>query len=395
MTSSRILYLFERYYDKSYTSAEREELMLLVRKGGEDKALKAILDKAIAETAPEYQLSKKSSDAMLKAIFEAPAPVIVPFYKRYARLGWAAAVMLILAGTGLTYFLNNSQLSEKAGIAKEELATVADIYPGRNRATLTMADGSVIALDSVVGKKIAGGNATEILIDSGLLAFHSEGITGSETAFNTITTPNGGQFSVVLPDGSKVWLNASSTLRFPSAFAKNERVVELGGEGYFEIEKKQDVPFRVKTPQGIEVEVLGTHFNVNAYSDEPFIATTLLEGSVKVGKKDQSRLIKPGEQATLSMDPGNNMIQVQAVDVDNVVAWKNALFRFKEADFDYVQRQLERWYDVDIRYEGKSADIRVNGVVSRDQPLSHILEMLEYTLNIQHKVEGRKVTLYR
>lgn len=392
MEASRIHYLFERFFKKTCTEAEREELMELVREQKNDQEVKMAMDACFQQAGDEHLLSEERSAAMLKSIFE--EPVVLSMYQRYKRQTWIAAsfLALVAAATFFLVFNNKKPAGEAKGAGQMELA--AAILPGGNYATLTTESGKVMQLDSNIGKLLQTDGATATITASGELQIHSNDTNDAKNIhFNTIATRKGGQYSIVLPDGSKVWLNASSSLRFPSAFSATERVVELSGEGYFEITKNQAAPFQVITPQAVKIEVLGTHFNVNAYKDEPSVEATLLEGSVRVGKSGVKRLLKPGEQASLPNSASDD-IHVEKVNTDNIMAWRNELFHFRETRLDIALRQLERWYDIDIQYKGQSSEILVNGVISRNQPLSNVLEMLDYTLNLHHKIEGRTLILY-
>jgi ferric-dicitrate binding protein FerR (iron transport regulator) len=263
------------------------------------------------------------------------------------------------------------------------------IVPGGNHAVLVLADGSVIKLDSTGnGVVSAQGTITITIKDSGQLIYTSNGqAPDRESGFNTLKTPRGGQYQVVLPDGTKVWLNAATSLKYPAFFAANERKVELNGEAYFEVAKNPKSPFRVIVNGKPGVEVLGTHFNMMAYGDEPFMATTLLEGSVKIG----STILKPGQQANVEF--AEQKIQViNDIDVNEIIAWKNGKTSFKDASIQTIMRGVSRWYDVDISYEGKIPDKRFKGGLPRDANLSDLLSVLEQS-GIHFRVEGKKITV--
>ena len=208
-----------------------------------------------------------------------------------------------------------------------------------------------------------------------------------ETLYNTISTPNGGDYQLVLADGSKVWLNAASSLRFPANFVGRERKVELTGEAYFEVAKNPAMPFKVKL-NGMEVEVLGTHFNINSYADESAIRTTLLEGSIKINRPHASSLLKPGQQAM--MDKNGQISVINDADLDEAVAWKDGKFQFDRADIHNVMRQLARWYNIDVEYKGTVAS-HFGGTISRDVNLSKVLGMLHLTGEVKFQVQDKKV----
>jgi ferric-dicitrate binding protein FerR (iron transport regulator) len=223
---------------------------------------------------------------------------------------------------------------------------------------------------------------------NGQLAYNTQNEKPTEVLYNTLTTPRGGQYQLVLPDGSKVWLNAASAISYPTAFTGSERKVEIKGEAYFEIAKNTAMPFIVKVNDA-QVQVLGTHFNINAYSDEDAIKTTLLEGAVKVTKDAASTLLKPGQQAILGRS--SNEIRVQEnTDLDAVLAWKNGYFSFNQTDLATIMRQIARWYDVDIVYSDKVPERRFGGEIPRNTNAAEVLKMLEES-KVHFRIEGRKV----
>jgi ferric-dicitrate binding protein FerR (iron transport regulator) len=282
------------------------------------------------------------------------------------------------------------------------LTTQPDILPGSNRAMLTLSDGSTIVLDEATNGSLASqGNIKVIKLTDGQLSYQSRGAdenspaTDAGNLYNTITTPKGGQYQVVLPDSSVVWLNAASSLRFPVSFAHvARRTVELTGEAYFEIAKNTSAPFTVKH-SGTEIQVLGTSFNVNAYADEDAIRTTLLEGSVKVVQQQSAVVLKPGQQASVihgNDNTVNPVIRVQRTDTEDAVAWKNGLFVFNNADIQSIMRQISRWYDVEIRFEGKLPVDKFIGEVPRNSKVSEVLKIIELN-NIHFNISGKTITL--
>ncbi|MRG43568.1 DUF4974 domain-containing protein [Chitinophaga sp. SYP-B3965] len=299
----------------------------------------------------------------------------VSIFRRY-RIAAAAAVLLLLA-TG-TYMLQ--QRSKQNAVP----VIVQDIAPGTDKAILTLADGSKVTLDSSGNQVLQQGSATvrqhggQLLYDA-----HDDNITVS---YNTLTTPRGGQFRITLPDGTRVWMNAVSSLRFPTAFTGKERNVEVTGEAYFEVTQDAGKPFIVQINNQTKVEVLGTHFNVNAYTDEAALETTLLEGRVRV----QGTILQPGQQARVTTDGAVKV--VKDVNVDQVVAWKNGAFNFEDKTLPEVMRQLARWYDVQVVYEGKIPDIVFSGEMGRGLSLSQCLTILE-KMNVHFRVEGKTLVV--
>jgi ferric-dicitrate binding protein FerR (iron transport regulator) len=250
-----------------------------------------------------------------------------------------------------------------------------------------LADGSTIILDNVQNGTLAQQGNTKVIKEDGKLAYNLTSTGINEVLYNTISTPRGGQYQVDLPDGSRVWLNAASSLHFPTAFVGKERRVEITGEAYFEVAKNKAQPFIVSV-NGAEVQVLGTHFNVMAYNDENAIKTTLLEGSVKFVNGSTSSLLKPGQQSQLSE---NGQVKVVSnVDVDAVTAWKNGNFDFQGEDIETVMRQLSRWYNVDVVYRNKPDEL-FYAEIPRNTKLSDVLKALELTGKLRFGIEGKKI----
>jgi transmembrane sensor len=305
-------------------------------------------------------------------------------------VGYAAAVLLLAA---ITITLNKRRTTEQPqNLANQH----KDIPPGTNKAVLTLADGSTIALDSAKHGQIA--NQQHVVIkedENGKVVYEATHEAQSPStpapaetiAMNILATPRGGQYQVVLPDGTRVWLNAASSLKYPIAFTGNERKVELTGEAYFEVSKDPSKPFNVKTASQT-VTVLGTHFNINSYTDEGATKTTLLEGSVRVtSNTGQSVKIKPGQQAINKL----NSIDInENANIDEAVAWKNGKFIFSNTDLQTIMRQLSRWYDVDVEYQGKTAQKHYMGRISRNVPVSQIFEILK-TSGLNFTINGRKI----
>lgn len=212
----------------------------------------------------------------------------------------------------------------------------------------------------------------------------------AQPLYNTIETPKGGQYQVDLPDGTKVWLNAGSLLRYPTNFTGKIRSVELTGEAYFEVAKNAHKPFKVLSKNQV-VEVLGTHFNISSYTDDISVKTTLLEGSVKVlsSKVNQTKLLKPGQQSDINYT--NNAFFIKSVNTDEVIAWKNGYFLFSDEDLKSIMARFARWYNVDVEYQGDVDNLRFGGMVSRSKDLTQALKVVEQAGNVKFKIEGRRV----
>jgi len=302
---------------------------------------------------------------------------------------WLTAAVLLLCVSAGLIFLSRSKKSSQQELAHHQLKSGNAVVPGGNRAVLTLADGSVVALDKgSVSKTIKQGNTSILNEGKGLLVYAAKGPSGPAPLYNKIAVPRGGQYQLKLPDGTLVWLNSASSLRFPTQFAGKERSVELDGEAYFEVAKNKETPFKVHV-RAMEVRVLGTHFNVMAYDDEESISTTLLEGSVKVSNALQTAVIRPGQQASLKKSSG--ILGVEEVNTVEAIAWKNGKFLFADEDIETIMRRISRWYNVEVEYRGNLSDKNFAGSISRYENVSEVLKMLELTGTIHFKVEGRRI----
>lgn len=300
---------------------------------------------------------------------------------RTKRTWWkyaAAAAILIIASVILFRPAQQKQIPIAANA----------VMPGGNKAMLTLSDGSIISLDSAANGTLAQQGKTSIHKPVAGQLQYEQLEAPAVVQYNTLSTPRGGQYQVTLPDGSKVWLNATSSLRFPTAFSGKERRVELHGEAYFEIAHNPNMPFKVTTSNDLTVTVLGTHFNVMAYGDEENLKTTLLEGAVKLEKGAVNKLIAPGQEGKLDKKTGQ--LTIAEVDAEEAIAWKNGIFQFENADIATITRQLARWYDVDVVFEGPVPQQRFMGLMSRNVPLGSVLKVLE-TSGARFKIEGRKL----
>lgn len=319
----------------------------------------------------------------------------------YWRMAVAAAVILfVVAGIWIWY---NGRFTGTPQPLAAKSTLRNDRAPGGYKARLTLANGSIILLDSSRNGNLTREGNTDIKKQGGRLIYDTlaaaPGVDHT-LSFNTLTTPRGGQYQLVLPDGSKVWLNAVSSLRYPTAFTGSERRVQLTGEAYFEIKsiarEGGKLPFivEVNTPSGagtpgMEVEVLGTEFNVNAYNDETMIRTTLLEGSVKIRKDGKTGLLRPGQQAGVA---AHGDIKVfDDADLEAAVAWKNGYFKFDNANIADIMRQAARWYDMEVEYNKSIMDESFSGTLPRSEYLSSLLKILELTKTVKFTIQGRKI----
>ncbi|HEX8022247.1 FecR family protein [Mucilaginibacter sp.] len=382
----RISDLISNYLKGNLSEAEHAELFSWVEASEENSALfDTILNENQLETSyTEYRLfDTEHALANVKARLQ-PADVKT-FRLRNWLLAAAAAVILCLA-IGIPAYLHRSSQQTIAVIKKNH-----EIIPGGNKAILTLANGSKVVLNGAANGNIANQGSTTIKkLSNGVVAYNKNSSSGTQSVainYNVMSTPRGGQYHLILADGTNVWLNAASSIKFPVAFNGNERKVQITGEAYFEVAHDKTKPFRVES-DGQTVEVLGTHFNVNTYADENDIKTTLLEGSVKIKAGNKSYLLKPGEQSHLK----NGDISITQADMDEALAWKNGVFHFNDAGIESVMKQISRWYDVDVKYEGKIKERTFSGEISMNVNASQILDAMRFK-KIHYTIEGKTITV--
>ncbi|MBS0031829.1 FecR family protein [Chitinophaga sp. 22321] len=310
------------------------------------------------------------------------------------RWRWIAAAVAIIFAAGTGYWFL-SQKPYSTGITQH--ASMSDIAPGKNGAILKLADGSNITLDSLANGVVATQNGARIVLDDGALVYGPGGNENKEIAYNIITTPNGRQFRASLPDGTQVWLNAASSIRYPTVFNGKYRNVEVTGEVYFEVAPDAGMPFQVTAMNNVRIEVLGTHFNVNAYENEESQHTTLLQGAIKVMSLNEQAsarykkgiILRPGQQLQLSETP----VVINDADIDKIMAWKNGLFDFDGMDVKYTMKQIARWYDVEIIYKGDIPDIKFYGKISRNISLAGLIKGLNGAGVHLHIEDGKRLVV--
>lgn len=367
----RLRYLLDSYAGGNCTQEEIQELQELLQ---DDWAGIRLSQQA---TGVDWEKMYKE---LMVSIEGEPAPV-----RRLPNKWWyaAAAVLVVAISTAVVVSLTKNAKEKSIAVVQN------DVAPGGNRAVLTLANGQRIILDSVhTGMLAQQGNAQITKTDSGRLAYTIVQGKPVGIVYNTLATPRGGEFKLRLPDGTDVWLNSASSIRYPTAFTGRERKVEITGEAYFEVAGDKAKPFQVKAGD-MNVLVLGTHFNINAYADEGAIATTLLEGSVKVSiGNDKSVILKPGQQAVAA----SKLTIVNNANIDQVMAWKNGFFSFDQADLRTVLRMLERWYDIDVKYPDNLPVRHFKGELSRDLTLSQVISVLG-EMDVKFKIEGRTLTV--
>ena len=392
-SNARLSYLFNSYYNKTATKQEKEELFQLLHTTSDDELATVIREACDSLQIEESLFKSDKSLEILNRILPVGAAVnrleeraIVIDDMRWPSIfsKSLAAAILIFISVG-TYFWLRPAPEPKAKIVSN---VFYDAPPGGNKAVLTLANGKIIILDSVQnGIIVKMANFEVNKTKDGQLVYHVVENSTQKPGFNTLSTPRGGQYQVILPDGSKVWLNAASSIKFPSVFKGKIREVELKGEAYFEVAKNAAMPFKVKSTHA-KIEVLGTHFNVRAYDDENDMKTTLIEGSVKITSGNLTNVLKPGDQAVLNGD--NGMKVINDVDAELETAWKNGLFQFKDASIEEIMRQAALWYNLNISFEGEIPKRYFTGKISRNVKASEFLNMLKYT-GIKFRIEGENI----
>lgn len=370
---------------------KKEELKALFKKYHENNCTeeeKALLEAWYLEfNEHDLDISPQRVKVISQRIFRELPGNHTAFIKIGVRLAVAATIIGVMITVGLKFFL--------PVVPKDKVAKNQDIRPGSNIAVLTLGNGQQINLNTVTNGQIAKQAGIQIYKTvSGQVTYKS---TANPTAndiitTNNISTPKGGQWQITLPDGSKIWLNSASSINYPSTFSnQKERIVHLSGEAYFEIAKDRLHPFIVKTEKQTVV-VLGTHFNINSYADEPAVKTTLAEGRVKVSTRTgDTKFLIPGQQAILE----NGGLHVKEADIEEALAWKNGYFRFNDESIQGVMRKLSRWYNIDVQYDPNVSNDGLNGKISRFKNISQVLKALEATQTVHFNVEGRRVTVLK
>jgi transmembrane sensor len=324
-------------------------------------------------------LDEEMKARLLQEIREEATPVI-PIKRRFP-VRWIAAAVLVVATGIAAYLFFAGNDAEKIVIGKTE----AQPALSRERAVLKLANGQELLLDSLHGNILQQQDLT-VNNDSGTLQYNSKTTTPE---LHTLYTPNGAQYELQLPDGTHVWLNAASSITYPTIFTGNNRDVTISGEAYFEVARNQSMPFRVKA-NDMQIEVTGTHFNVNTYTNEPFLTTTLLEGGVKVTRNNSTVQLTPGQQSFTGAD--GKLSVIKNVNTDEVMAWKNGNFHFESASLETILRQVSRWYDVNVVYEGAAPTEKYFLIIKRNSSLPAVLKVLEAN-NVRFTIDGKKLTV--
>ena len=392
MEKQRLSYLLSRYAEGLLTAEESRELEEFSEQGARSGLFSQELADMMQEGEVEIVADKDEWQRVLENILSTDKSTVVKRIRIRPRY-WAAASLLILLGASLYWVLRPDNKKEQV---VEAVSNQPSIAPGQEGAILTLADGTRIVLDSLSNGVVAVQNGTSVMLKNGMLAYDPAAASGSEL-YNTMQTPRGRQFQLLLPDGTMVWLNAGTVIRYPAVFAGKQRKVEVSGEAYFEVADNKDHPFIVSVAGKATVEVLGTAFNVSAYDDEQHITTTLFQGAVKTGITNEgAAILKPGQQAVINRK--DQKLEVSAKDesaLNRVAAWKSGYFNFEGLPLQEAMRQMERWYDIRVSYENGIPDISFWGKIERSLPLETLLQMLKGSrLNFRME-EGRKLVIIK
>lgn len=408
MQSQDIHYLLDRYIQGQLTEEEQRELAKILQDPEhgpvvQQELVRLLEEQGLKNSAGDDRIASRVDGNVWEPVLRRVLSVdrtrgkadadgkgsLRIMYSGVRRWSVAASILLVIGG-GAFFFLHRS--APKPAASAMASISRSKITPGGNKAVLTLANGQQIVLnDAQNGTLKQQGNTKVIKLDSGALQYAASGVPADpashEPMYNSITTPRGGQYEVMLADGTKVWLDAESSLRFPIAFTGKDREVELTGEAYFEVKENKDKPFLVRAGQ-TETRVLGTHFNIMAYADEGAVKTTLLEGAVSMGQGGQRALLQPGEQGQFDSD--KDIIARRVVNTRAVVAWKDGYYYFDRTPVQSVMRQIARWYDVQIVYKGIAPKDEIVGRIPRSADVSEVLHIMEL-IGIRFKIDGKTI----
>jgi len=388
MTDNQVRELWKKYLQGTATTTELEELRHIFSQSPHlfDELLQAAFTDPRNIEQGDYDVNEVVNELLLRIEEQQISPRVSRLPSR--RWTWAAAAaVLLLAGVGGLLLWNNNIKKQPT---TDILTVKTDIPPGREGAILTLSDGKEVVLDSLGNGIISRQNGSDVKLEDGQLQYSPAGEAEKTIVYNKMSTPRGRQFQMTLPDGSKVWLNAESSIRFPVAFTGNERKVGITGEAYFEVTKDATKPFIVEG-SGFIIQVLGTDFNINAYTNNDAVKATLLTGSVKATTNNISMQLKPGEQWVYTV-PGQSPKIIHETDINHVMAWKNKRFSFN-GNIRQIMNEVARWYNVELKYEGNIPDQELEGGFTREKELRKVLEILQAVGGVKFDLEGKTLII--
>jgi transmembrane sensor len=395
MNELRVTYLYQRYLTNHCSAEELSELEALLKKPHNESIISNLLentwddlDMHTAKDIPQNQ-----ANDIYDAIIQSKS-LKEHNFKLWLRI---AASILFFLSLGLVIYRINTKQALENKITISTKTKVQDFMPGKNKAVLTLSNGKEIALDDTERGDIASQDGVLISkLKDGQISYTAakadQKSSRSSSQQNTLTIPKGGQYRLALPDGTLVYLNSASSLTYPTKFENAERKVSLTGEAYFEVAKNRKMPFIVNVNNKQQIQVLGTHFNVEAYTDEQVINTTLLEGSVKILYQNKQALLKPGQVATYTNAANLN---IAPADLDETVAWKNGLFSFNNENITSVMKKISRWYDVEVVFKGDMQNVNFLGNYSRTKSLANLIKNIQLMEQVNISIEGRRITVTR
>ncbi len=396
METKRLRYLFSQYLNQSANREETQELMHFLADPDNKEIIKNLIDDYWDNFHPEPFQATSNSDDLYEGIVQKLPETDRPVHKKFKISRWpglaAAASFLILLSVGI-YFLVNKDTRHsgqpKINLSKTDTQNIA--APSSSHAILTLGNGTQINLDSIPNGSLGQqGNSNIQKLANGRIAYQSSGNGKQKVVYNTLSVPRGSRIMhITLADGSKVWLSSASSIRYPTAFIGKNRKVEITGEVYFEIADKPEQPFRVTTGK-MQVQVLGTRFNIKAYPEEATIKTTLLQGKVRVSQGSQKQTLIPGQQARINKQ--GQIKLVKNANLSEVMAWKNGFFSFHRAGIQEVMQELARWYDLEVQYKGNIPTETFSGEIGKNLSLQDVLNVLKKT-RVKYKIEGNKKVL--
>ncbi|KAA2245460.1 FecR family protein [Chitinophaga agrisoli] len=396
----RLAYLVGQVAQQAATTEELQELSELInadQTGHTAREVELLLQKDLPAATPDYNETywDQVASRILAADHPQQMPVgkIVPMRSRRPWMAAAIAVGLLLLASGVYWQLRKQPAAPTVAVTQTP-APANDVAPGGNKAVLVLADGTEVPLDSTGSGTLAQQGDTRITKPAaGQLLYSQAGNTTGNIRYNTLRTPRGGQFQVTLPDGTRVWLNAASTLRYPTAFNGRTRLVQLKGEAYFEVAANAAKPFKVNVltsqSDSMEVAVLGTHFNIMAYDDEALVKTTLLEGAVQVSSGNSHKRLSSGQGASLNKQDYTLALH-DNVNTEEAVAWKNGFIQLEGNDIQSAMRLIARWYDVEVVYKAP-VPAHFRGIIPRNVPVSQVLKMMELTGEVHFEIKGKQL----